>query len=160
MSTKHPTREELLAALAEQGKRQSRATIHFHAAVANRLGLNPTDHKCLDLLLHEGPLSAGELAERTGLTSGAITGITDRLEAAGFVKRVHDQEDRRRVILCPEEDCAKSEVSPLFESLAEAWHRQCDAYRVQELELILRFMRETTRILQEETAKLAATPTP
>ena len=154
MSTEHPTRDELLEALAEQGRLQSRATVLFHSAVADRLGLSPSDHKCLDLLLHEGPLSAGELAERTGLTSGAITGVTDRLERAGFVRRTHDQEDRRRVILCPVEDCAENEVSPLFQSLAESWERQCRRYRVEELKLILRFMRQTTEILNEERTKI------
>ena len=62
----------------------------FHQAIADRLGLNVTDHKCIDLLLMKGPLTAGELAGMTGLTTGAITAVIDRLEKAGFVRREDD----------------------------------------------------------------------
>jgi hypothetical protein len=65
--------------------------------VADRLGLNPTDHKCVDFLLMNGPLTAGELATLTALTTGAITAALDRLERAGFAKREDDPDDRRRV---------------------------------------------------------------
>ena len=75
----------------------STATVMFHQAIADRLGLNVTDHKCMDLLLINGPLSAGQLAEMTGLTTGAITAVIDRLEQAGFARREHDFRDRRRV---------------------------------------------------------------
>src|SRR5262245_22826573 len=71
----------------------------FHQAVADRLGLNPTDHKCADFLWTRGPMTAGELAELTGLTTGAITGVIDRLERGGFVRREDDPGDRRRVVV-------------------------------------------------------------
>ncbi len=72
----------------------STETILLHQAIADRLGLNPTDHKCLSLLLDAGePITAGELAVRTGLTTGAITGIVDRLERARFVRRERDPND-------------------------------------------------------------------
>src|SRR5690349_15820511 len=88
-------RDELLHDLRLAGRRLSTATIMFHQAVADRLGLNLTDHKCVDLLLLNGPLTAGELASLTALTTGAITAALDRLERGGFVKREDDPEDRR-----------------------------------------------------------------
>src|SRR5438132_5236412 len=91
----------------------------FHQTVADRLGLNPTDHKCVDLLLLKGPMTAGELADSTGLTTGAITGAVDRLEKAGYVHRQPDPGDRRRVIVRVVSRRV-GEIGRLFESLAAA----------------------------------------
>ena len=92
MSAESPAKSGLIDDLQQAGRRLSLATIMFHQAVADRLGLNPTDHKCIDLLASAGSTTAGELAEATGLTTGAITGVIDRLEAAGFVRREDDPE--------------------------------------------------------------------
>src|SRR6266849_3407784 len=73
------------------------ATDRFDQAVADTLGLNRTDMRCIDILEREGRLTAGRLADRTGLTSGAVTTVIDRLEAAGYARRVRDTGDRRRV---------------------------------------------------------------
>src|SRR5215203_7474527 len=80
-------------------RRFSAATVLFHHAVAERLGLGPTDHKCLDLLRERGPMTGSALAAITGLTSGAITGVVARLERAGYVRREPDPSDGRRLIL-------------------------------------------------------------
>src|SRR6516164_9446091 len=101
MSRDSRRREELLAALNDEFRQLTTATILFHQAIADRLGMNVTDHKCADILLRAGPITAGELAQRTGLTTGAITGVIDRLEKAGFVRRVRDPGDRRRVVVVP-----------------------------------------------------------
>src|SRR5437867_12726632 len=81
------------------GFRLSTATVLFHAAIADRLGVGATDGKCYSILRQTGPITAGELAERTGLTTGAITGVIDRLERADLVCRARDPNDRRRVVL-------------------------------------------------------------
>src|SRR5687767_5913274 len=81
------------------GFRLSTATVLFHTAVADRLGLNVTDVKCYSLIRQSGPVTAGDLAELTGLTTGAITGVIDRLERAGLVQRARDASDRRRVMV-------------------------------------------------------------
>src|SRR5579862_3079248 len=101
MSRDSRRRVELLTSLNDGFRQLSAATILFHQAVADRLGMNITDHKCADILARTGPITAGELARRTGLTTGAITGVIDRLEKAGFVRRVRDENDRRRVIVEP-----------------------------------------------------------
>jgi DNA-binding MarR family transcriptional regulator len=86
---------ELLAVMAA-GRRIHAALDAVDALVSERLGLHRSDLRCLNLLEH-GPLTAGEIAARTGLTSGAVTALVDRLERAGFVERVRSPEDRRSV---------------------------------------------------------------
>jgi DNA-binding MarR family transcriptional regulator len=92
---------------------------------ATRLGLNATDLKCLDLLRQtQTPLTAANLAALTGLTGGAITGVADRLEAAGFVERVRDRADRRRWELRPKPDC-QHEIGALLTPLTDAMAMLC-----------------------------------
>src|SRR3954453_3147665 len=120
MSRASRQRAELLAALNDEFRRLSTSTILFHQAIAARLGMNVTDHKCADLLSRTGPITAGELARQTGLTTGAITGVIDRLEKAGFVRRAEDPNDRRRVIIEPLTERMDRVIGPLFESMAQA----------------------------------------
>lgn len=91
---------DLLERLGSLGRELGAATVMYHSQVAERLGLSVTDHKCLDLAMRaEGTLTAGGIAELSGLTSGAVTGVLDRLERAGYVSRVRDPHDRRRVFV-------------------------------------------------------------
>jgi len=87
---------------------------------AEAVGLNPSDLGCLCLLLLHGPIPAGRLAELTGLTSGAVTGVIDRLERAGFAQRVLDPSDRRKVIVKPDETKVERELLPRFAQLNRA----------------------------------------
>jgi DNA-binding MarR family transcriptional regulator len=81
-------------------REQSALTVMFHTKVAARMGLSATDEKCIDLAMRaEGPITAGRLAELSGLSTGAVTGVIDRLEHAGFVRRVRDPHDRRKVLV-------------------------------------------------------------
>jgi DNA-binding MarR family transcriptional regulator len=92
-------REDIIQAINQKFREMSTETIMFHQAVADVLGLHITDHKGLDLIYRYGPMPAGRLAELTGLTTGAVTGIVDRLEKAGYVRRVNDPKDRRITII-------------------------------------------------------------
>src|SRR5690625_7182278 len=92
-------REELIEELLSEGRRASTATIMFHQAIAEKAGISGTDHKYLDILFQEEAVTAGRLAELTGLTTGAVTGIIDRLEKKGLVKRERDPDDRRKVLV-------------------------------------------------------------
>jgi DNA-binding MarR family transcriptional regulator len=91
-----------------------------NSEAAEAVGLNPSDLGCLCLLLLHGPSPAGRLAELTGLTTGAVTGVIDRLEHAGFVERVVDSSDRRKVIVVPEEQKVEQELLPRFAQLKRA----------------------------------------
>lgn len=92
----HELIEEIVGRLA---RRHSTAVVLFHHAVAERLGLGPTDHKCLDLLRDRGAMTGSNLGAITGLTSGAITGVVARLERAGYLRREPDRHDGRKQIL-------------------------------------------------------------
>ncbi len=135
------------------GKDLSTRTILFHTAIADKLGLNPTDHKALDLMTREGSVTAGRLAELTGLTTGAVTGMIDRLEKAGFVERTRPAHDRRQVIIQPiPEEIQK--IHRLFESLGQAVMTMTDRFSDRDLAIIHDYLTQSIDILQAEAAKL------
>ncbi len=149
-----PERADLLAAISRAFEELAGATIMFHQVVADRLGMNVTDHKCAGILWREGPLAAGALAERTGLTTGAITGVIDRLEKAGYVRRTRDPEDRRRVIVEPIHKRIEQRMVPLFTSMARAAAQLCAPYSAEELRFILDFTRRAAQMGLDETTRL------
>lgn len=154
------TRLELIAALSHAGRVQSDATVMFHSAVAERMGLSVTEQKTISILDRLGPLSAGEIAAHTGLATASVTSLIDRLEAKGFAHRVRDQKDRRRVIVALRAE-RLSAIGPLFDSLARSFLDLVATYRDEELAVILDFMDRATDLLRQETALLAhgaATP--
>lgn len=157
MSSNSPEREALLRSLAREARQYSTSTVLFHQLIAERLGLNPTDHKVAEILSRTGPQTAGELAEHTGLTTGAITGVVDRLERAGFVRRDRDPEDRRRVIVQPvwgEE--VERKVGGLFASLQASFAEICNSYSDAEMRVILDFMERCRAMNHDEARKLRA----
>lgn len=156
-ATDHPESgndAELAEALTEAGRALSTAEILFHRAVAESVDLSPGDHKYLDVLMQHGSMSAGQLAELTGLTTGAVTGIIDRLERAGLVRRAQDPEDRRKVIVHLREDEARRKIGPAFAGLAEAMEKLNARYSEEELDVILDYMTRCANILREQTQAL------
>ena len=153
MSGSAPERSGLIDELQDGGRRLSMATILFHQAVADRLGLHPTDHKCIGLLAEAGSTTAGELAEATGLSTGAITGVIDRLEASGFVRREDDPDDRRRVIIrvIPKR---LGDIVRLFEPFAAAVRELGSRYTEAELATIVDFMTRSCQVLRDATLDL------
>lgn len=143
------SRKELIAALLEQIRRGSTRSLMLHTVVAERLGLNLSDQKCADQLRAEAGLSTpGRLAALTGLTTGAITGVLDRLERAGFVKREADVDDRRRtwVRLTPER---MPNMQRIFAPLTNGMDSVCAKYTTAELQIVLRFLRDSEDMAAE-----------
>ncbi len=118
------------------GQRNATDAVMMHQAVADRLGLHVTDLRCLNLLRLGGPATPGELATRTGLTTGAVTRMIDRLIKSGFVRRDHDEHDRRRVIITLTEH-RTAEIARQYEPLAREFGRAMQDYTPEQLELIL-----------------------
>jgi len=138
MSSKTKKRQQLEAALNAAMRDASGQGVLYSQAVAGRLGMNSTDLECLDYILR-GPVTAGRLAELTGLTTGAITGVIDRLERIGLARRESDPDDRRKTVVraLP---AVLERIAPLFEPMERAAMAVLSKYRDDELALILNFL--------------------
>lgn len=145
MAARPPKRSEVLNDVDRSLRALSAAAVHFHSAIAENLGLTVRDHKTLDLIAREKPVTAGRLAELTGLTSGGVTAAVDRLEEAGYVRRIRDNADRRKVFIEPVPGL-ESSVRPLFRSIAKATAELCATYTAAELATIARFLKETANV--------------
>jgi len=149
----HPTNEEMVEQLGKKMQEMSTATVLFHQKVADKLGLNPTDHKCLDLIMKQEYLTAGDLAQVTGLTTGAITGVIDRLETKELVRREKDPNDRRKTVIIANQDKVFEVMVPLFSSLGTAMNNLYKQYSEEELKTILDFVTKSAEIVQKEVNK-------
>lgn len=156
LSLSAPNREELTQAFMAEVSRMSTWTVMFHQAASMRMGLNPTDGKCLSVLRETGALTAGELAELIGLTTGAVTGVIDRLEQRGFVRRVADPHDRRRVIVEPIPGATHTpELAAIYGPLAQATHTEIiERYTDKELAVVVDFIQQATKLMKAQTARL------
>jgi DNA-binding MarR family transcriptional regulator len=147
-------RGQLLAELGDEIRTSQNRTERFDGAVCEMLGINRTDNTAIDILDRRGRLTAGELARELGLTTGAVTALVDRMEAAGFFRRVRDTTDRRRVLV---------EVTPvvrrvgelIWGPIAEDFRQLSTRYSTEQLELMLDFLRQGNARQEERQARLA-----
>ncbi len=148
-------RGRLLADLGDEIRASQNGTERFDSAVCELLGINHTDHTAIDIVDRHGRLTAGELARELGLTTGAVTALVDRMEAAGFFRRVRDTADRRRVLI---------EVTPvvtrvggmIWGPIAEDFRQLATRYTIEQLELMLDFIRQGNARQEARQARLAA----
>jgi len=142
----------------ELGRELSTTSIFFHQSIAGKLGLNVTDTRCFEWMSRysQGPLTAGDLARATGLTTGAVTGILDRLEKAGLVERYRNAIDRRKVFVRPQPE-ALQRVGRLYEGLAAASLKHASHYSTKELELIKDYLEGSLQILRDQSSNLTRT---
>jgi DNA-binding MarR family transcriptional regulator len=143
VSSSPPDRAALLAELTREMRWGSARSVLVSHLAAERTGLHETDLESLDILALTGPILAGRLAELTGLTTGAVTALIDRLEAAGCVRREPDPADRRRVIVrpLPWPESLMTAVAPLYAALESGFGELCARYSDKELAFILDFLR-------------------
>jgi DNA-binding MarR family transcriptional regulator len=151
-------RQQLLEQFVYQLSRTlSTRTVLFHAAVAERMGLSQGDHKALDLVYDaeqkNALMTAGQLAEATGLTTGAITGLVDRLEKAKLVRRTPDPQDRRKVVLAPTH-ARDDELSALLAPIGKRAIALAERYTDAELEIIMDYVERSIELTVEETQRL------
>jgi DNA-binding transcriptional ArsR family regulator len=121
---------------------------------AERIGINVTDLNCLNIVALTGPMTAGDLARQTGLTTASITGVLDRLEGGGFVRRERDPKDRRRVIVNLNPGPALGEIGPTFGPLVRAWRDAAASYSDEELRLLLGFQERLVDIVLGQLDRL------
>jgi DNA-binding MarR family transcriptional regulator len=146
-------RERLVAQLVQETRLMAQQMVRFYDAVADQLGLHVTDLACLGMLRDRRRATAGELATELGLTSGAVTRMVDRLHRHGFVRRLPDPNDGRRVIveLVPE---AEVSVAGLFAGQAAQITESAAALTDTQLRFLLGYVRERTEVARGEADRL------
>lgn len=145
-------RQALVAELSAAITAYQRATDAFDEAVADRFGVNRTDLRCLDLLFG-GALSAGQLAEASGLSPAAMTTLIDRLEQKGYLRRVRDTTDRRRVLVELTE-LARKQAWQMYGPLAEEGAADVARYSDAQLKLITGFLRQGRELTERHRTRV------
>ena len=148
-------RRELIDAINGEVRRAQNRSDAYDEAVADAVGINRTDHRCLDILENEGGATAGRLAELMGLSTGAVTTVLDRLERAGLARRVRDEHDRRKVNVVVTEK-AGALLWPFYEPLMKMSERLYVRYSDQQLALVLDFLEAGAELYDEVLAELHA----
>src|SRR6516162_310348 len=147
-------RAELELAFATAMRRTGSLMQLMGQAAADRIGINNTDLNCLNILSFSGHMTAGELAKATGLTTASITGVIDRLEEAGFVRRERDPHDRRRVVVRLSLDKAVSDVASVFAPMLRDWREMATRYSDDELRLIVDFYGRVEQVFRKHLIRL------
>ena len=148
-------REDIIQAINQKFREMSTETIMFHQAVADVLGLHITDHKGLDLIYRYGPIPAGRLAELTGLTTGAVTGMIDRLEKVGYVRRINDRKDRRITMIEPTRNKKlERKLEIIFTPVSMRMHKLLSSYSDNELAFLFDVLTKSLEQSHEELIKL------
>lgn len=135
-------------------RQYSDASIFMHEAIARKAGLTGSDHKYLGLILQYKELTAGDLSKITGLTTGAVTGLIDRLEKRKLLKRQFTKDDRRKVIIVPNVENSMKLLQPLFKDLHARTTKLVESFSEDEIQIIERYFTEATIIMKETTEKL------
>ncbi len=151
-------REEMMTALNAMLREVSGQGVLFSHAVASRLGIGSSDLECLGYLM-DGPKTAGALAEATSLTTGAITGVIDRLERAGFARRERDPHDRRKVLVRVE-PTALERATPYFAPMERATRSALAGYADRDLALLLDFLAKSRDAANQAMAELQSLADP
>ena len=146
-------RARLIEEVTAAGRESSLVSVMFHTAISAKRGLSATESKTLDRLERDGPHTAKELAARSGLAPASVTGLVDRLAEKGFVRRVPDPEDRRRVRVesVPER---QAELAGLFQPFTEEMFALYEAYTDEELATVRRFLLEAAEVQRRAAARL------
>jgi DNA-binding MarR family transcriptional regulator len=151
------TRVKLLRKLEDLGRKVSTQTVFLHQAIAQVFGLNATDTKCIDLILRGpgGQVSAGWLSDMTGLTSGAVTHILDRLEKRRFIERVRDTRDRRKVFVRVRPESIEP-LLPKYDAIGKAFTSLAAEYSDRQLRLICNYLQKASEVTDRELAAIIA----
>ena len=137
--------EDIVTSFRDLGRR----VVLYQHKIAEQLDVYNHDWTTIDMLSETGPITAGELGRRVGLTTGSVTALVDRLESAGYVKRERHPKDRRSIMIVPQyED--KSEVQHAYETLNQHMIEMTNQYTAEQMETIQSFLKATTAILDNE----------
>lgn len=130
-------------------------SIQMHEAVARKAGLPGTDHKYLGFLMQKGQMTAGELSNLTGLTTGAVTGLIDRFEKKNLVKRRFAEGDRRKVIVEPNTENIMKLLVPLYKEFRSKSEELFASFSSEEIKTIETYFLKAIEIMKETTKDLS-----
>jgi DNA-binding MarR family transcriptional regulator len=158
-SVSQEKRAALLGELAQELRQFTGLGASFFRAASSRMGMTVTDMQVIDVLHSTGPTTAGQLADLTGLTTGAITGMLNRLEEAGLVRRERDPNDGRRVIvqLIPDKE-EMHQVVAIFDSPGKAWSEIASHYDDEQIAFLLEFLKRSSAVYRKEIVRLREAP--
>ncbi|HEX5205224.1 MAG TPA: MarR family transcriptional regulator [Actinoplanes sp.] len=148
-----PARASAITDLMRAGRENSRLSMVFRYAIADRLGVTVSDLECLDFLADVGSATAGQVAERTNLTTGAVTSMLRRLQQAGYITAERDPADRRRMIVAIRPERI-AELDRPYERFAERVRRLVEGYRVEEVMLLVRHFGRLQELYLTELERL------
>ena len=129
-------------------------SIQMHEAIGRKAGLSGTDHKYLGFLIEKGQMTAGELSNLTGLTTGAVTGLIDRFEKKKLVKRQFAEDDRRKVIIKPNTEKIMALFAPLYKEFRSKSEKLTATFSNTEIKIIETYFIKAIEIMNETTGKL------
>jgi DNA-binding MarR family transcriptional regulator len=147
-------RKALMNQMQFLGQMSSTETALFHQTAAAKLGLGITDMKTVSTLLQEGPMTAGQLAQRLNLTTGAVTSVINRLEQRNLAQRIPDTEDRRKVIVVAVDQKDLAPTDNVYRSMGEAFEKLLETYSTQQLEFLVQYFQASIELTKLEIAKL------
>ena len=129
-------------------------SIQMHETIARRAGFTGTDHKYLGFFIQKGKLTAGELADLTGLTTGAVTGLIDRFEKKGLVYREFDKTDRRKVIIVPEVEKITALLEPFYKEFQEESEKLIASFSKDEIKILEQYFLNAITLMNITKNKL------
>jgi len=147
-------RQVLIEQLQLLGEIASTETALFQQRAAMQYGLGITDVKTLSILLQEGPMTAGEIGSRLGLTSGSVTTLVDRLEQQNLASRQPHAKDRRKVLVVVNKEKLAVEDN-VYLSMGAAFSRLLETYTTEQLEFLVEFYQASIEVTKQEITKLA-----
>ncbi|CAM2854128.1 MarR family transcriptional regulator [Chryseobacterium flavum] len=141
--------KKVIRQFREASRQYSDASVFMHEAIARKAGLSSADHKYLGLILQYESITAGEISKITGLTTGAVTGLIDRLEKKELLKRQFAKEDRRKVFIIPDLENSMKLLGPIFDELQQKTTALISTFSETEIKIIERYFKEATLIMKE-----------
>lgn len=147
-------RARVIRELIRLGEVYGTETAHFQQRAAAALGLGVTDVKALSALMQEGPMTAGQLTQRLGLTTGAGTLLLDRLAKAGYVERQPHATDRRKVLVAMSRSKLTA-TNNVYGPIGASFEKLLAKYTLDELECLTRFHEDAIAMTRSEIERLA-----
>ena len=141
-------------AIRKLSQQYAYTSIQMHEAIGRKAGLSGTDHKYLGFLMEKGQMTAGELSDLTGLTTGAVTGLIDRFEKKKLVKRQFAGDDRRKVFIKPNTENIMTLFVPLYKEFRNKAEKLMASFSNKEIKIIETYFLKSIEIMNETTSKL------